>query len=163
MVWNTIAHLKMMNPRNEGASPTPGPTPFDGSEFTPVKFADPHKLSFYDIIVALSGSVGQAIITLVKGDFETLKRMIENNEAVCGGMFISMFDTHVMRQTREDIVGVEYVVDENIIALLFSDETKTLYLHSDNTITDSLTSGSSLPDGTAIDDGSGQSEAMVGP
>lgn len=130
MVWNTIAHPRMMN------------APAGAGSASLIKFADAHKLSFYDIIASITGTIDDRQYILVKGDFETLKRMILNNEAVCGAMFTSSAadDGSFIRQDRGDVVAVNYLAVTNVIALMtaVANNTRTLYLHSDNTITNSL-------------------------
>lgn len=101
---------------------------------TPIKFADTHKLSFYDIIVSITGTTGNQQPILVKGDFETLKRMILNNEAVCGAIFASEAadDGSSIAQERSDFVTVKYFANQNTIA--FMTDNRVGYLLSDNTV-----------------------------
>ena len=135
MVWNTIAYPKMMDDDNPGGL---GIT----RTCSPIKFADAHKLSFYDIIVSITGTTADQQLILVKGDFETLKHMILDDEVVCGAIFASAAadDGSSIEQDRSDFVAVEYIADTNVIAFTAADadNSKTVYLLSDNTITKSL-------------------------
>lgn len=145
MVWNTIVHPRMMHPSES--------TPITLT-MTPIKFADTHKLSFYDAIVSTSSitfdpstatTVDRAY-TLIKGDFETLKNMILKNEAVCVAGFISVPNGSQLEQQHADFAGVRYISDKNVIALVPDNSGDAIYLHSDNTITNSLTSPDPNPD-----------------
>lgn len=121
MVWNTIAHPKMMH-SNEKIT------------YSPIKFADPHKLSFYDIIVSMTGTdAGQPI--LVKGDFETIKKMLLNDEAVCGAIFASEHSRNGGSQDKTEIKRFVYDSVLNYIGLypVFGEP---LFLLSDNTISE---------------------------
>lgn len=71
MVWNTIAHPKMM----DGGASTGTITPY------PIKFADPHKMAYFDLIIDM-GSDHSKPPVLVHGDYETIKNKILNHEMV---------------------------------------------------------------------------------
>lgn len=118
MIWNTIAHPKMMDQIGDLRS------------LSPIKFADTHKLSFYDIIVCATGD--QQYI-LVKGDFETIKKMLLNDEAICGAVFESVVGNDVKHQTKTEITRFlnDSVADRIILDQMSGDP---LYLLSDNTI-----------------------------
>lgn len=132
MVWNTIAHPKMMGNH-------PGGTGGITRTCLPIKFADPHKLSFYDIIVSVTGTTGDRQPILVKGDFETLKHMILDDEVVCGAIFVSVDDGSSIEQDRGDFVAVKYIADTNVIAFMAAaDNSRTIYLRSDNTLTSEM-------------------------
>lgn len=80
MVWNTIAHPKMMDEESNAGSvigDTTETTTIEG-----IKYADPHKLAFFDLLVEVSNG---SIPKLIHGDFETVKNKILNHEFVIGG------------------------------------------------------------------------------
>lgn len=72
MVWNTIAHPKMMV---SSAS--------NGTMRRPIKYVDTAKQSVYDMIIGAdySGS-GMPTPVLVHGDYETIYRMLMNDEFI---------------------------------------------------------------------------------
>lgn len=135
MVWNTIAHPKMMLNSNPG-----------GSSSSPIKFADTHKLSFYDIIVTTANDE-QPI--LAKGDFETIKKMLLNDEVICGAFFTSLHGNDVNLQEKQEFVRFihEIVLDYITLYPVVGDP---LYLLSDNTI--------STTEPASLDPGSGSKE-----
>lgn len=71
MVWNTIAHPKMMA---DSAS---------NGIMRPIKYVDTAKQSVYDMIISVyySGS-GKPTFVLVHGDYETIYRMLMNDEFI---------------------------------------------------------------------------------
>lgn len=148
MVWNTIAHPKMMEDDHPG-----GLVPPIRIICSPIKFADTHKLSFYDAIVSTSsvtfdpstGDIVDRTFVLIKGDFETLKNMILNNEAICVAAFVAMHEGSTFEQQHADFASIKYnISDENVITIVPANS-DAIYLHSDNTITNSLVaSGSSV-------------------
>lgn len=128
MVWNTIAHPKMYE-----LDPIP-PGPGTGS-FSPIKFADTHKLSFYDIIVCVTGTSDHSQLILVKGDFETIKKMLLNDEAVCGSIFTSLHNDYIASQSIAEINGFDFDSVLNAITLN-PPAGDPMYLLSDNTISE---------------------------
>lgn len=137
MIWNTIVHPRMMDDESGTSNE---PSAFDNGSFSPIKFANPHKLSFYDVIIVISELIGdQAVNTLVKGDFETLKRMLENDEAICAARFAYAHSGSMHQQDHIDYMGFTYNPDTNTITLRPASYGEVLYLHSDNTITNSPT------------------------
>ena len=94
MVWNTIAHPRMME-----ASDDYTPAPY------PIKFADPHKMAYFDLIVDLSD---RSKPVLVHGDYETIKNKILNHEIV-----IPAIVSNVTRK-RGTITGVLTTPIQNV-------------------------------------------------
>jgi hypothetical protein len=104
MIWNTIAHPKMMSPSNDGTSPMPGPTPVPGDlptlDVQGIKYADPHKLAFFDLLIDINN------LKLIHGDFETVKNKILNHELVIGG--------GILYKVVDALSGVTIIICANI-------------------------------------------------
>lgn len=131
MVWNTIAHPKMMVIDVD-------------TSYGPIYFANTTKLAFYDLVVSSTVSNMSAKYVLVKGDFETLKRMLLNGEAVKG-----LISTKVVRKvtngspktvttsSKNFEFDVSYVfnADDGTERITFNDDHNvTLQLLKDNTL-----------------------------
>ena len=128
MVWNTIAHPRMMHTQ-------PGDLAGGDRSFSPIKFADPHKLSFYDIVVSLTGTFKDRHYILVKGDFETIKKLLFNDEVVCGAVFIHMRGgDEVANLMKEELTSFSYDSALDAIELQADENSDLLFLLSDNTI-----------------------------
>lgn len=123
MIWNTIAHPKMM---------TSGGGLGTNRTYSPIKFADPHKLSFYDIIVSMTGTIQERQLILVKGDFETIKKMLLDGEAVCGAVFKYLHNDEIASLNKLVIENFSYSYVFDTITLEF--DGNPLYLLNDNTI-----------------------------
>lgn len=76
MIWNTIAHPKMMT-QVPGAGESVVSATGEG-----IAYADPHKLAFFDLLIDASDENN---LKLIHGDFETVKNKILNHELVIGG------------------------------------------------------------------------------
>ena len=131
MVWNTIAHPRMMEGGNDSWSDNSGAV-----SVSPIKFADSHKLSFYDIIVSTTGTIDDPQPILVKGDFEAIKKMLLNNEAVCGALFQSWHDDEMTVLEKHEIWNFEYnyALDAIVLQPDINGDPVFIYLLSDNTI-----------------------------
>lgn len=135
MVWNTIAHPRMM----EGGKDPGG---LATSTLFPIKFADPHKLSFYDIVmsttgtivISLTGETGAKQPILVKGDFETIKKMLLNDEVVCGAIFSHTRDDEGASLVKAEFKSISYNSEADDITLLAENPADLFILYSDNTI-----------------------------
>ena len=84
MIWNTIAHPRMMTSGNGDMVPVDGSTLPDESEsvIEGIKYADPHKLAFFDLLIDATDDDNPK---LIHGDFETVKNKVLNHELVVGG------------------------------------------------------------------------------
>lgn len=173
MVWNTIAHPKMMAPSNDNEFPAAGDgaTPvLDGpSDFVaePVRHMNTTKMAFYDFVVAIIESARDTEdppeLVLVKGDFEAIKHMILSREMVRGmvSVFYTYTDPARIATMGEEIDRFSYVVDGDVIEIIAGGS--HIYLRSDNTLSweaSSEAGESDLPAGTLPADGRDQSELM---
>lgn len=83
MIWNTIVHPKMMEvDHSGGGEPLPGLDDATEPVVEGIKYADPHKLAIFDLLVDASDDNNPK---LIHGDFETIKNKILNHEFVIGG------------------------------------------------------------------------------
>ena len=142
MIWNTIAHPKMMIDSNPvGVAPHSDP---DGPSFDPddttesviegIKYADPHKLAFFDLLVDVTDADNPK---LIHGDFETVKNKILNHELVIYGK--SSYDA----SSDGNLSGVSITIGVNVnylkqqpeqMVMSFPDNRVRYILRSDNTI-----------------------------
>lgn len=106
MIWNTIVHPKMMTSGDGDMAPADEPTLPDESESTieGVKYADPHKLAFFDLLIDTTS--GEKNMKLIHGDFETIKNKILNHELVIGGV--------VLYKVADELSGVAIIICTNI-------------------------------------------------
>lgn len=130
MIWNTIAHPRMM----DGESGTGGLVPPTRITYSPIKFADTNKLSFYDIVVSIIGTADAKQYILVKGDFETIKKMLLNDDVVCGAIFVHKRDDEVANLVKAELTSFSYDSALDVITLLVDENSDLLRLLSDNAI-----------------------------
>lgn len=165
MIWNTIAHPRMMITDGGNSSPTPsGPTPVvDGSGnvdlstvdvIQGIKYADPHKMAFFDLLVDATNAANPK---LIHGDFEIVKKKILNHELVVGGIvfYDGSADTDGVIIGIDMAMGVAYNYTMDAIMLTPTIASAIFMLLPDNTIQD----GGNKPSGS--DDGG--STAVVNP
>lgn len=115
MIWNTIAHPKMMDEENNAGAVTGDTTK---TTIEGVKYADPHKLAFFDLLVDASVKNNPK---LIHGDFETVKNKILNHELVVGGIGIVFHedseDSHEVGMQIDMGTRVAYNYTEDVIVL----------------------------------------------
>lgn len=134
MIWNTIVHPKVMIDSNPGGGePAFDPDDTIGSVVEGIKYADPHKLAFFDLLVDATDDDNPK---LIHGDFETVKNKILNHELVIGGETI--YDTRTKDPSVSIEIGgiIEYKKLSNIILfhVLRYRGTITYVVSSDNTV-----------------------------
>ena len=127
MIWNTITHPKMM---------FGGPTPSDDMPelvVEGIKYADPHKLAFFDLLVDKSDRDNPK---LIHGDFETVKNKILNHELVIGGeiSYDASLDGKISGVVTLIGDDISYEEDENRIVLELSGGSILYFVASDNTV-----------------------------
>lgn len=149
MIWNTITHPRMMGESSQPDSGTGNNKPGNTATPYPIKFADPHKLSFYDIVVSLTGTLAltgnDEHYILVKGDFETIKKMLLNDEVVCGAMFVHIRDAEVANLIKVEFTRFSYDSALDAITLQADENSDLLHLLSDNTILAATIGGNTDP------------------
>lgn len=117
MIWNTIVHPRMMAGQGDGGLgpvPADGPTLPDANEsvIEGIKYADPHKLAFFDLLVEVSNEGNPK---LIHGDFETVKNKILNHELVIGGVVLYKVADELSGVTIINCANISYNKDSNKI------------------------------------------------
>lgn len=137
MIWNTIAHPRMMTSGDGDMAPADGPTLPDENESVVegIKYADPHKLAFFDLLIDASELNNPK---LIHGDFETVKNKILNHELVVGGEIGYSSSPDGSSLEVGILIGTSITYAKNVNKILFdvpSSHGSFVYIvSSDNTV-----------------------------
>ena len=139
MVWNTIAHPRMMDGGfNPGGIIIPKPADDETTESsmpTEIKYCNAPKQAVFDFIIVGPGNPWNKD-RLVLGDYNQVAKKLMNGEVVLG---LYVMTTEEDRFYQETLLSMKARLTEyhheTVIHISF-DSNISKYWHSDNTITD---------------------------